>query len=1133
MGRTREVILYGRTSTDFASRDHTNEFRSRSWNRLECWGVGQVFNLSRIFLDRLKICPTYESKIQKSGADLLIITDTNSSMKRELYLLSPHTYPGQNPTQLSDEEMLAWMNAYTALWHPAVIWGSSGPPKVDPPHDHEEPEAQNVYAVPGFPPNTMPEGWADKVKEVGGVAVRASRDRKATLQGLHETMGQVAPVSFEMSDLPTEGGEQLSPEEIRNRLLALEPEKVRQFFGIGLGYLLLVTLSKAMEHESLLVEAEFWDEIQMAIAVSIGLVKPPEGPDSDIGMSQEGEQYAGEPDSIPPEAPPQDSYPDDPYQDPGYNDPYDDDRGEYDGYYDDMGPGGVQYTVDPNTLEPWQRHLYNAAQRLYEARETLYQANIFLIDVCSLDEKHFERQWPGTLERGLPLNVVASSSTLEKFKEVRREDFERFRELAQDEILEICGGCYVDREDAVLPVESQLWNVRKGTAVYQELLGKPVEIFARQRSFVTPQLPLFLSSHGITRAVMLPNAGTTIPHFMSAVVHWPSPDGKQVDAFVRAPLRAHSAHTFFHLGYYLFKTTREDHAATLPIFHREPANPWTCEFLELYRCGPIFGEWVTYRRYFNEMVYGEHPDLHNVDEYDVDYLTSRTAEGEHHTPPKSKYPITGFNLHQRIRRRLDVCWSLAAMQRGLAGKNDPLDLNDELQKLEDAIEMAGPDFTEPVAQWKEQLDHLEKRILETMSEKLLSQATTNEPGYLFINPCSYARRITVESSGVSRALPIKDTVKACQLDGDKQKLVLEIPSLGFAWIPKNGPQDAPPPTMRMRLADELHVRNEFFEAEVDPKTGGLRAIAARKAPINRLSQQLIFNPEKKATMRVSNIKTTSEGPALGEVISEGAIVGEQEQVLARYRQRLRAWLGRPVLEMRIELFPEQPAAGDPWHAFYGCRFAWGDERTAMFRGVNGTGYLTMAKRPQTPDFIELRAHQLNTVIFPCGLPFLQRHGGRMLDLILLPQRESVHTYDIAIGLDRAHPMLTAQGLTTPVSMIETTKGPPHIGSEGWLYHLDTPNLLLTSMRPGGVEISGEAVSSTNGETPNLHNAMTVRLMEVSLQSGIAEFRCVRNPKHAALLDLRGERLLETTIENDSCHLEVTPGDFNQLQVEFN
>ncbi len=94
-----------------------------------------------------------------------------------------------------------------------------------------------------------------------------------------------------------------------------------------------------------------------------------------------------------------------------------------------------------------------------------------------------------------------------------------------------------------------------------------------------------------------------------------------------------------------------------------------------------------------------------------------------------------------------------------------------------------------------------------------------------------------------------------------------------------------------------------------------------------------------------------------------------------------------MLELRIEIYPQQPPQGYPWHAYYGARFAWRDERAALLRGVNGTGFLTSHTRPETPDYLELRSGRQSTVLFPGGLPFHQRHGGRMLDVILVPEGE--------------------------------------------------------------------------------------------------------------------------------------------------
>jgi hypothetical protein len=199
----------------------------------------------------------------------------------------------------------------------------------------------------------------------------------------------------------------------------------------------------------------------------------------------------------------------------------------------------------------------------------------------------------------------------------------------------------------------------------------------------------------------------------------------------------------------------------------------------------------------------------------------------------------------------------------------------------------------------------------------------------------------------------------------------------------------------------------------------------------------------------------------------------------------------------------------------------------LLRGVNGTGYITAHTRPVTPDFLEVRAGRQSTTVFPGGLPFHQRHEGRMVDVILVPPGEKAQVFELGIGLDREHPTQTALGLVTPVPLVPTAKGPPHVGAAGWLFHLDTPNLLLTSMRPGGRELRDPA----EGQEDQV-DAVTARLLECAALSGHAELRCVRNPRRAVVLDSRGGRLLEAGTSGDAVFLEVSPGDLTQVQVEF-
>jgi hypothetical protein len=1030
---------------------------------------------------------------------------------RRLILLSPYRYPTQNPLVLGNDEMACWLNAHAALWHPAALWQAAGPPRVDVPYEYEQPTAGHLYAVPESPPLFLPDDWEERVGAAGAALFKATPDRKTTLANLKEALARLPPAP--VGDLTPESPPLL---EARARLLALPAEQVAPFLGIGLGYLLQLSLSEAMEHESLLEAEGFWQDVQQAVADLAGVPYTPPPEPTAAGAE------AGDPDHNPPAT---DYVPPPDYSAPP---PADDGAGE-----DPPAPADEA----AEAAEPWRRSLASAAGRLQAAREVLYPVTIHLIDVAVLDGLPSGQPWPASFGLGLPLNLVASGAGLEGLARDQSEHLADLRRRAGEEQVEVCGGCYLDREDVLLPVESQLWDLRKGLAVSRELLGREVTVFARRRFAAQPQLPLLLSSNGLTRAIVLSQDDAALPQSHAPVVGWPSPDGKQVDVFVRKPHPAAAVETWFNLGHHLFKTTREDHVATLAFLHAAgPAAPWYADFVELARFGPIVGRWTTFSRYFNDTMAGEYTAAPAPDDFHHDYLSERVpaqspevggGEGGEQAPAfhvPTPYPVSGFARHQRLRRRIDTCWTLAALHRGLLGRNDPLRLEGRLASLEDAVEKAGPSPTGGGE--AEALAEAERRVADALAARLLARAAGTQPGYLVLNPCSFIRRVALELEGAEGPLPVTGPVKALQIEGGKLRVVVEVPALGFAWLPRAGPPGTPPPVQRMRLADERCVRNEFFEAEVDPATGALRSICDRRTGVPRLGQRLVFNPGSE--MQASAVKVTSAGPALGEIVTEGALLGEQRQVLAKFRQRFRAWLGRPILELRVELYPEQPPAGPPWHAYYGARFAWRDERALLLRGVGGTGYVTTHPRPQTPDYLELRAGRHSTALFPGGLPFHRRHETRMLDMILVPPGETAHVFDLGIGLDREHPMQTALGLTTPVPVCPTEKGPPHIGATGWLFHLDSANLVLTGLRPGGAE-----VRETGAAGPaDRFDAVTARLLECAALGGQAELRCVRGPARAVVLDARGVRLLEAGVSGDAAQFSFSPGDFMQLQVEF-
>ncbi len=273
---------------------------------------------------------------------------------------------------------------------------------------------------------------------------------------------------------------------------------------------------------------------------------------------------------------------------------------------------------------PYYAHLQSAATRLLAARERLYPVAIHLLDFVLLEEQNFHDPWPITVGHGQPINVIASSSVLVKLQSENAEAVKSLADAMLAGMAEVCGGGYLEREDALLPIESQLWNLAKGQAVARASLGQPVHVYARRRFGAYPQLPTWLNQHGMTKAILLPLNDTGLPAYSSPVMNWTTQDGQQIDCFVRKPLATDSVNAFFNLGHFWFKTTREDHAATLAFLHgKGAALPWYGDLLALTRLAPVAGRFATATTYFGETPAGEHAGALEADNFSFDYLSER------------------------------------------------------------------------------------------------------------------------------------------------------------------------------------------------------------------------------------------------------------------------------------------------------------------------------------------------------------------------------------------------------------------------------------------------------------------------------------------------------------------------------
>jgi hypothetical protein len=778
-----------------------------------------------------------------------------------------------------------------------------------------------------------------------------------------------------------------------------------------------------------------------------------------------------------------------------------------DGFWADV-QAAVGAVRNPDEASGVWTHLKAAAEKLKAAREGLASNTPHLLDWAIPDPAKLDADWPDTLRRGLPCTVLASGELLDRLAAERPE---RFAELQAKFLpnlpsaVDLVTGAYHERDDALLPAESQWWNMAKARAAAQRLLGADAATYGRVKSANHPQVPGWALHAGFKHATLFSLDGAVLPGRTGPVATWPGPDGRSVDAFGRDPLPASDPATFFNLPYTLHTAVNQDSHPTVAFSHRgDPPAVGYAELVALAELAGAVGEFTSVGSYLGEHHYGDYLGTITADDFFADYLDDRV------TARKRPDAVSGFAVHHRLRRRLDGALALAALYRMLTPEQPgEADLVCELERLEGEIERGGADGCDH--RLHAQLAAAESAWVKKLADRLQVRSAAGQPGWLVLNPCGFARRVGLEFPTLPGPVPPADPVKATEFADGTARVVVEVPALGYAWLPRPT-QPGPAPKPRLKTAEGALVRNEFFEAELDPVTGGLRAFRDTRTRLNRLGLIPVFNPGSKT--RARSVAVTHAGAALGEVTSDGDILDDHDRVLASFKLRVRAWVGRPALEVSLEFDVAHPPTGYPWHAYYAARLGWRDERAALFRGVNGANMPTAHNRPGSPDYLEVRLGKERTFVFTGGLPFAQKQSGRMLDLILIPEGETGRRFDLLIAADRDYPMQTAAGWTAPAPVVETDRGPPGGLASSWLAHLDLPSLLLTSLRPG----EGRAA--------------TARLIETAGFGGAADLRFAVPPATAGLIDGEGVHLRDVPLNDGAVPLEFSAGEVVRTRVTW-
>jgi len=788
--------------------------------------------------------------------------------------------------------------------------------------------------------------------------------------------------------------------------------------------------------------------------------------------------------------------------------------------------------------------LQRAFDLLTEAREYFYPVETHLLDLTLVESTTLGESLRRELAARVPSNLLICGDVLEQMARRDPATLTALQEALEKDTAAVIGGEYDQRAAiALLPVEAILQNVQRGLEAYERHLDRSPTIFGRRRFGLSPVLPQILDKLGFVGLLHFTLDDGRFPAGNQSKIRWKGVDSPSLEALARVPLDATRPDTFLRLSQKLGDTMDLDHVATAVFAHWPGrSSSWYEDLKRMDAYSPVLGKFITITEYFRETEQTGQVTRYRVDQYRAPYLRQAVAGCE--LDPISRW----VRYHRR---------SVAA---------------EAVQTLQTLAELIAPDAYEPPEdrllsgriegcltaesgdqpELDEQLAGCLKEATGRFVDALPRGESAGGGGLLAAGPWSFSRRLCVDVPQPASPPDGGRSIPAAEKSAATEQTVVDVPAMGFAWIApghdepaSKRPADATSRGLFGRrqgrsakkeeppLAEGNLLRNEFFEAQIDPVSGALRSIFSYHGRGNRLSQQIAMRlPRPQAASRhvweadehekdysimaADELSVISPGPIVGEIVCRGRLVDRQGGRLAGFVQSMRVRRGSRVLELQIDLDIECQPGPNPWNSYYAARFAWNDPATSLYRSVNLMSRPSEAAQLEAPHFIDLRLGKVCTTILTAGLPYHRRLGLRKLDTLLVVRGERARSFQLGIGVDLRYPLPAALDLLAPQT-ISAASTPP-LSASGWLFHLDARNVIATRWEP--VRSAGRACG------------FRVRLLETEGRKVRRGLRSFRPLESARKTDFRGDAQTELSVEDDRIEIQIGSHEWVQVEATF-
>jgi alpha-mannosidase len=799
--------------------------------------------------------------------------------------------------------------------------------------------------------------------------------------------------------------------------------------------------------------------------------------------------------------------------------------------------------ADAETARTRLRACFDA---LAEARERFYPVDCYLIDLCLVIPRLADDHLKRSLLSLKPLSLLASAVDLDEIAGKSPELLELIREACQRGSADVICGDLCERPLPLLPLESVVWQLEEANRIAVRLLEKPPRVWGRRRFGIVPHLPQLLKKAGFQGALHVVLDDGIYPDSEYSKFRWEGMGGSSIDAWSRIPLAADAAVSFLRFPDRMSESMDNDHVAAVALARwPEVKIPFFDDLRRIHSYAPVLGRFVTFSEFFERTDAATRHSAYKPGEYLTPYLFQSVAREEENG-------ISRFTHHVARRAQFDAAsWltGLHSVLSGTAPARQPLDA------LAGSVELLGERPTADAArtvddQIGSQLADAARRLAE-----VISQSGGSEAGYFIFNTLGFRRLVSVplDAGGpIPRPTAEKSWV---QWEAGRRYLTVDVPGAGFVWVPADSSGAAQPAGVPSAvLASQNLLRNEFFEVHLNDVTGGIAQIKGYGRSPNRLSQQLNYRFSRERTVeagegeRREEIKThyaemrgltsdvTSTGPALGEIVTTGEIIDQKEGAhLAGFRQTVRVWRGRPVVEIEVELDVAKCPDGEPWHNYFTSRFAWHDETASLTRSTMMGACETTEERIESLHYLEIATPEQRTTIVSPGLPFHRKTGPRMIDTLLVVAREAERRFRFVVALDQDYPMQAALDALHAAVIVPAPAGPPRSGTAGWFFHLATRQVQVLQMLPllDWPVVSPEGQPASSGADVSTGRCgCGLRLIETEGRPVRARLRCFRSPKRARQRDLAGNTICELAVDDDAVLVDLTSFEIADVEIHF-